>query len=128
MVTENGMVMMTAAELEQMKKEHAYTIKDYEKRIELMQSAIKQLMGDGEPFEDVRVGKKDFLAIYHKALNEMFDNVEKPNYDELPNDIYGHDITVHWHGIYCNCGDGAVASNNIISGIEGVLDEDDTEY
>ena len=128
MVKENGMVMMTERELERMEREKNELVKDYEKRIELMQDAIKQLMTSAATFEDVRVGKKDFLAIYKKALDEMFDNMEKPNFDELPNDIYGHDITVHWHGIYCNCGDGAVVCNNLIPAIEDVLSEDDDEY
>ena len=128
MVKENGMVMMTERELERIEREHKHAVKDYEKRIELMQDAIKQLMREGATSEDIRVGKKDFLAIYKKALNEMFDNMEKPNYEELPNDIYGHDITVHWHGIYCNCGDGAVVCNNLIPAIEDVLSEDDDEY
>ena len=128
MVKENGMVMMTERELERMEREKTELVKDYEKRIELMQDAIKQLMKEGATSEDVRVGKKDFLAIYQKALDEMFDLMEKPNFDEQPNDIYGHDITVHWHGIYCNCGDGAVVCNNLIPGIEGVTEEDPTEY
>ena len=128
MVKENGMVMMTERELERMERKKTELVKDYEKRLELMQDAIKQLMKEGGTSEDVRVSKKDFLTIYNKALNEMFDLMEKPNFDEQPNDIYGHDITVHWHGIYCNCGDGAVVCNNLIPGIEGVISEDDSEY
>ena len=129
MVKENGMVMMTERELERMEREKTELVKDYEKRLELMQDAIKQLMTkSAATSEDVRVGKKDFLVIYRKALDEMFDSMEKPNFDELPNDIYGHDITVHWHGIYCNCGDGAVVCNNLIPAIEDVLSEDDSEY
>lgn len=128
MVKENGMVMMTEKELDRMNREKEELKKDYEKRLELLQDAIKQLMREGATSEDVRVGKADFLAIYQKALDEMFDNLEKPNYDELPNEIYGHDFTVHWHGIYCNCGDGAAPSNYLIPGIEGVYEEDPTEY
>ena len=128
MVKENGMVMMTAAELERMEREHKDRIEEYEKRLDLMQSAIKQLMKEGTPSEDVRVARIDFVAIYNKALEEMFDNFEKDNSDETPNDIYGHDITVHWHGIYCNCGDGATPSNIIIPAIEECDNEDPTEY
>lgn len=128
MVKENGMVMMTAAELERMEREHTATIEEYEKRVDLMQSAIKELMKEGTPTTDTRVARVDFVAIYNKALNEMFDNFEKDNSDETPNDIYGYDITVHWHGIYCNCGDGATPSNIIIPAIEEVDNEDPTEY
>ena len=128
MVKENGMVMMTEQELDRMSKEKTRLIEEYEKRIELMHTAILELSKGATPTNDMRVSKADFLAIYQKALDEMFDLMEKPNFDEQPNDIYGHDITVHWHGIYCNCGDGAVVCNNLIPGIEGVLSEDDNEY
>lgn len=133
MVTENGMVMMTAAELERMEREHKDRIEEYEKRLDLMQSAIKQLMKEGTPSEDVRVARLDFVAIYNKALEEMFDIMEEEmatdkTPDDVPNDIYGHDITVHWHGIYCNCGDGAIPTNIIIPAIEEIDNEDPTEY
>lgn len=128
MLKENGMVMMTEQELDRMNREKEELKKDYEKRLELMQEAIKQLMKKSAASEDIRVGKKDFLAIYQKALDEMFELMEKPNFDEQPNDIYGHDITVHWHGIYCNCGDGATPTNYIISAVEDMLSEDDEEY
>lgn len=128
MVKENGMIMMTEQELDQMKREHATIVEDYEKRLELMQKAIMKLFHKDGTSEDVRVPKIDFLAIYDKALEEMFDNMKKPNYEELLNDIYGHDITVHWHGLYCNCGDGAVPSNYIIPAVKEMLDEDCDEY
>ena len=128
MVKENGMVMMTERELDEMNREKEQLSMDYERRIELMQQAILELSKGTALPSDARVSKMDFLAIYQKALDEMFDNMEKPNCDELPNDIYGHDITVHWHGIYCNCGDGATAANHLIPGIEGCADEDPTEY
>ena len=128
MVQENGMVMMTAAELERMEREHLNKVKEYEKRLELLRNALKKRMTKGAPSEDVRVSRIDFLALYNAALEEMFDNFEKDNSDETPNDIYGYDITVHWHGIYCNCGDGATPSNIIIPAIEEVDNEDPTEY
>lgn len=132
MVTENGMVMMTEQELDRMRTEKKNLVEEYERRLELMQEAIKQLMKKGGTSEDVRVSKADFVAIYNNALNEMFDIMERCEGDETPdditNDIYGHDFTVHWHGIYCNCGDGAAPSNYLIPGIEGIYDEDPTEY
>ena len=128
MVKENGMIMMTETELDRMEREHLTTLKEYEKRIELLREALKKRMTKGAPSEDVRVSRIDFLALYNDALNEMFDNFEKDNSDETPNDIYGYDITVHWHGIYCNCGDGATPSNIIIPAIEECDNEDPTEY
>ena len=129
MVKENGMVMMTeqehALELDIICKDYEREIKtlkeDYEKRLEFLQEAVKQLMVTRTTSTaDIKVGKRDFLAIYNKALDEMCSSED--NY------IYGHDITVHWHGIYCNCGDGAVPSNYIIPSIKEMLDEDDDEY
>ena len=128
MVKENGMVMMTEKELERMETEHINKLKEYERRLELLRGALKKRMTNGASSEDVRVSRIDFLALYNEALEEMFDNFEKDNSDETPNDIYGYDITVHWHGIYCNCGDGATPSNIIIPAIEEVDNEDPTEY
>lgn len=133
MVKENGMVMMTEKELDRMNTEKDELIKQYEKRIEFMQTAILELSKGAAPTNDMRVSKTDFLAIYQKALDNFFSIMDGEKEtdktpDEVENDIYGHDITVHWHGIYCNCGDGAIPSNHIIPGIEGVNDEDDYEY
>ena len=128
MVNENGMVMMTEKELERMETEHTDKLKEYERRLELLRGALKKRMTNGTPSEDVRVSRLDFLAIYNAALDEMFDNFASENGDETPNDIYGYDITVHWHGIYCNCGDGATPSNIIIPAIEECDNEDPTEY
>lgn len=130
MVKENGMVMLTQAELDRIEREHSEKIEEYEKRVSFMQSAIKELMKDGALKHDLRVAKIDFLAIYNKALNEMFDNFEKECEDgtELPNEIYGHDVTVHWHGLYCNCGNGATPTNTIIDAVESCDSEDPSEY
>ena len=133
MVKENGMVMMTAAELERMEREHLNKLEEYEKRIELLREALKKRMTKGAPSEDVRVARIDFLALYNEALEEMFDIMENERTtdktpDDVPNDIYGYDITVHWHGIYCNCGDGATPSNILIPAIEEIDNEDPTEY
>lgn len=128
MVKENGMVMMTETELNRMKVEHENEIQDYARRIELLQEAITELIhSKKDGCKDVRVSKKDFLEMYETALNEMWEK-ETQGKDIYDGDIYGKDFTVHWNGIYCNCGDGATASNNIIPGIEGCYDEDSTEY
>ena len=144
MVKENGMVMMTEQEHDLeldiickdyeekqhiLKKEHNEEIKTLTRRIELLQTAITELIHNtNHGSHDVRVSRTDFLEMYQKALDEFFDNMEKPNCDELPNDIYGKDFFVHWNGIYCNCGDGAAISNYLIPGIEGINEEDNYEY
>lgn len=128
MVKENGMVMMTEEEFNKMQLRISNTetekdqmVLDYERRLELMQIALMDLSrAVSTVSQDVRVPKADFIAMHSTAVAEM-DGCED-------NDIYGYDITVHWHGFYCNCGDGATPSNYIIPGIEDCNEEDPTEY
>lgn len=95
--------------------------KEYNTRLELMQKALLELSKKTDTVpHDVRVSKADFVAMHSTAVYEM-DGLED-------NDIYGYDITVHWHGFYCNCGDGATPANYIIPGIEDCNEEDPTEY
>lgn len=94
---------------------------EYKRRLELMQKALLEVTQKTTTVShDVRVPKADFVAMHSTAVYEM-DGSED-------NDIYGYDITVHWHGFYCNCGDGATPANYIIPGIEDCIDEDPTEY
>ena len=94
---------------------------EYKTRLELMQKALIKLTHTTDTVPtDVRISKADFLEMHSNAVRDM-DSLEG-------NDIYGHDITVHWHGFFCNCGDGATPANYIIPGIEDCLDEDPTEY
>ena len=66
---------------------------------------------------DRLVSKEEFLEIYNAALTLMFNDIDNSL-------IYGKDVTIHWNGIYCNCGDGATAYNHIIQGIQDVIDEE----
>ena len=116
-----------------LKEEHRTDLEILNKRIDFMQTAILELSKGVALTNDMRVSKADFLAIYEKALDKLHSIMEGEKAtdktpDDVDNDIYGHDITVHWHGIYCNCGDGATPYNHIIPGIEGVNDEDPNEY
>ena len=95
--------------------------KEYRTRLELMQKAlIKATSKTNTVPQDIRVSKADFVAMHSQAVCDM-DGLED-------NDIYGYDITVHWHGFYCNCGDGATPANYIIPGVEDCNEEDPTEY
>ena len=123
MVKENGMVMLTEKELKEMERK----LLQCEKRIVILQSALLKATNGNKAVEGVQVTKTDFLEIYKKALNEMFNKEEKEDFDVYDTDIYGYDFTVHWHGIYCNCSDGAMPSNHIIPAIEGLNDEDPDE-
>ena len=108
-------------EIEELRRRMDELKEEYKKRLELMQKALLELSRKTDTVpHDVRVSKADFVAMHSTAVYEM-DGCED-------NDIYGHDITVHWHGFYCNCGDGATPANYIIPGIEDCLEEDPTEY
>ena len=67
---------------------------------------------------DTKVKRSEFIDIWHEAMEGL-------GSDEC--ELYGNNVTVHWHGIYCDCSDGAVAHNNIIEGIKGVMSEEDEE-
>lgn len=125
MLKQDGMIMLSEKELETLvTKETEEKVKELKMRNELLRKAIMQLTTHKDiNNKDVRVSKLDFMNMFDDALNEMFDN---PNEEE--NDVYGYDVTVHWHGIYCNCGDGAVAYNNIVSAVKDCYEEDDEEY
>ena len=124
----------TETELEKMSKELTklknhleQTKKAYEKRLETLQTALLHLTVGKKSVEGVQVTKTDFLAIYSKALEAMFAQEENGTLDMDDNDIYGYDFTIHWHGIFCNCYDGAMPSNHIIPAIEGLNEEDPDE-
>lgn len=104
---------------------------DFESKIQeleianaMMRKAILQLTSSREQ-QDVRVSRADFLKIYDDALQQMFDMNEDLTKENQG--IYEHNVTVHWHGIYCDCGDGATPSNHIIPGIAGCDEECDGE-
>lgn len=65
------------------------------------------------------VSMQEFIDIYNAAVTLMF--AEVGNADDM---IYGKPLTIHWNGIYCDCGTGATIANNIIPGIEGVISEE----
>lgn len=74
---------------------------------------------DEDTSKDRKVTMAEFVKIYNAALTLMFNDIGGAD-----NVIYGNDLTIHWNGIYCNCGDGASVYNNIIAGIEGVISEE----
>ena len=107
MVVENGMVMMT--------------LEEYGKRCDKSETdKLKKLLFkvmQEKTNGDVRVTRQEFLDIYNIAMDYPDDGYSlQENYE--------HNVEVHWHGIYCDCGDGATAWNHIISQIESVIDED----
>ena len=107
MVKQDNMVMMNAseyAEYEQMRKE-----------IDELRSALLRATRSKETkTEDILVSMRTFYNIAMSATSSD---------DGMEDDIYGHDITVHFHGLYCNCQDGAMAFNYIIEGVNECAEE-----
>ena len=114
MVTENGMVMLTAREYDELVREAEDT--------KLLRSAIVKMLKEfkEKTTEDIELSCSEFLATYNAALANMWEQIEN---GEDENEIYGNDVTVHWHGLYCNCQDGATVTNTVIDGLEACADE-----
>lgn len=124
MVIENNMVMMSETEFNNRIHANQVTIKELEKRCEMLRNAVIKLTARrGTMGKDIRVPKLDFLEMYEKAIEDMFEHPE----NEI-NDIYGHSVTIHWHGVYCDCSDGATPSNYIIPALKELCDEDSEEW
>ena len=122
MVRENGMVMMSETEFNSRVSVSQGAIKELEQRCEILSKALLEMsIGNKGKTDDVRIPKADFIKIYNAAVNDMFDRPDEEN------NIYGYDVTIHWHGMYCNCGDGAIPSNHIIGGLECLYDEEPDE-
>lgn len=111
MVRENGMVMISEEEYRNFVRES--------KTADCLRSAIVKLMKKFKEnlTEDVELTRKEFIATYNAAINDMFERGDDNN------EIYGYDVTVHWHGFSCNCEDGAEIYNYLIGAIEGIDDE-----
>lgn len=114
MVRENGMVMMSVKEYEELKRSATDT--------EVLRGAVVKLLKhfNSQPTTDIELTQKEFLMAYNAAVENMFENLENGIDD---NEIYGHDVTVHWHGVYCNCEDGATVTSTVIDGVEACSDE-----
>lgn len=113
MVRENGMVMIS-------ENEYAELVRKADSVQYLRSATIKMLKRfKDNPTEDVELTRREFVETYEAAVDDMFEN------DNDDNEIYGCNATVHWHGLYCDCADGAQVFNYIISAIKDLSDEID---
>lgn len=122
MVKENGMIMISENEMNEIFSIKNNQIEELEIANKMLRKAILQLTSK-ENISDVRVSRQDFIKMYNSAIEFMFNNMETED-----NDIYGHNVTVHWHGMYCDCSDGATPSNFIIPAIKDCDNEIGEEY
>lgn len=122
MVKGNGMIMISENEMNEIFSIKNNQIEELEIANKMLRKAMLQLTSK-ENISDVRVSRQDFIKMYNSAIEFMFNNMETED-----NDIYGHNVTVHWHGMYCDCSDGATPSNFIIPAIKDCDNEIGEEY
>ena len=106
-------------ELNEKNKELNQIIKSKEREIEELRTALLlATRAANDTPKGIKLHRQTFYDLYNHSVGD----------DELMDqDIYGHDVYVFWHGVYCNCADGATAANYIIEGIKDCLEEDDNE-
>ena len=122
MVKENGMIMISENEMNEIFSIKNNQIEELEIANKMLRKAMLKLTSK-ENISDVRVSRQDFIKMYNSAIEFMFNNMETED-----NDRYGHNVTVHWHGMYCDCSDGATPSNFIIPAIKDCDNEIGEEY
>lgn len=101
-------------------------VEELEKEYNNLLNLVARVLPHEKETEDKKISRKDFVMLHEYMVKQM-DNVAD-NFTKENNAIYGHEITVHWHGFYCDCSDGAVPANNIIPAIQSVDDEEGNEH
>ena len=69
------------------------------------------------------ITKGDKLVTREKFMRKYNKELAKEDHGKL----YGHDVTIHWNGMFCTAEDGATAYNHIICGLEDAMTELDSE-
>ena len=100
-ISSNDLVTMTHEEYKQIEDE----LQD------LRQALVRAARKKNKKTKDIQVSMRTLYNLYMDILNR--DEEEDPV--NMDRDIYGHDVTVHFHGLY----------NNIIDGIKECADEYD---
>lgn len=100
-------------------------VEELEKEYNNLLNLVARVLPHEKETGDKKISRKDFVML-HEYMAKQMDNVED-DFTKENNAIYGHHITVHWHGFYCDCSDGAVPANNIIPAIQSVDDEEGNE-
>ena len=92
----------------------------YNGMVLMTEEEYEELLFKKNKTTDTKVRRKDFVELWNaESIKDAYD---------LDNRSYGCNVTVHWNGYYCNCGDGATAYNNIICGVADADEElDDWE-
>ena len=111
---------------EYMKGDFSYVneIENLKDRIDMLQDALIEATIPGQ-HKDQQVTRRDFIEMYNKCLDGMFDednkDIENGPYEKK---IYLNHMYVHWNGMYCDCSSGAIIANEMIPTIESIDDEE----
>lgn len=96
-------------------------VEKLEKEYKNLLNLVARILPKAGETGDKKISRKDFMEL-HGYMVEQMDYVSD-NFTENNNGVYGHNVTVHWHGFYCDCSDGASPANYIIPAIKE-LDEE----
>ena len=114
-INEKGNYEMTPEQYSQIMKDledvRSERDKLTEERAELRMALLKATRKNKMKTKDVELKPELFVNMYNSV--QALDDFEK--------DIYGKDITVHWHGLYCNCSDGPEACDYIMDSLEQMV-------
>lgn len=118
MVKENGTVMMSEMEYNELKSKDNEIELLMKEIVELRTALLKATRNKKMKTKDIRVS----MATFYNLTQEILRHEDGDEID-METDIYGHDVTVHFHGLYCNCQDGASCFNYVIEGVGGCAEE-----
>lgn len=122
MVRENGMIMMPEDEYNNILNERDSKIKELHTSNKMLRKYVMDIVKRfPKNKEDVEISRKLFCELYDGAVEDMFNS--DSILTDLKNEIYDYPVMIHWHGFYCNCGDGSEIANYIIPAIREVEEE-----
>ena len=102
-------------------------IASLEERIKFLQGALLTLLEDGEVLKnnkdfEVEVSALDFAEIYELSMTDYFE-LEGQEADKKSNKSINANMSLHWQGLKCNLGSGAIIYNNIVSNLEEIYED-----
>lgn len=102
-------------------EENPERVEQLKKENRLLRKALMEATGNKNP-NGIRIPRELFCNIFNAEIEDMLSS----DFDE--NEIYGYPVAIHWHGMYCECGDdGAGVANYIIPAVMDLDKELDDE-
>ena len=115
------------SEIEQLKKEKESEKESSEQLIKQLKNEISELRQALLVSTRNKEGKSQDIELSMPTFYNLFQEImshEDGDSVDMEKDIYGHDVTIHWHGFSTNCYDGATSYNYIVEeGLVNCIDE-----